>query len=85
MKSDKKLAGRLRQDAQDRELDAAEHLLPLRRQEQPHLRHAPTQLDVLAQGELPGGQFNRMKNQWPKKIVCLKNGHKSTNGFLKST
>ena len=46
--------GRLRQDAQDWELDAAEHLLPVRRRAQPHLRPPPLQLDVLAQGELPG-------------------------------
>ena len=41
---------RLRQDAQDRELDAAERILPLRHRAQPHLRPPPQQLDVLAQG-----------------------------------
>lgn len=45
-------AGGFRQDSQDRELHTAEHLLQVRRQEQPLLRHAGDLLDVLLQTTL---------------------------------
>ena len=48
------MTGRIRQDAQDWQLNSAEHILPLRRQAQPHLCHAPLQLDVLAKGTIRG-------------------------------